>query len=245
MSVIMTYLPYVLVGMLCLIVALIVLSYGLVVFFQTTVEDSTLFFNQFNKQAHHILAKYGDCVVRTVYLVRQPFTKTVSFCLNLLTGYQYQQQIEQSAHGFPYHSLIVCEVTLSNGQCKWVVLEKNSCIYLSDTVCTHPSQEMMRLRIAPEKQCTLSKLLQRTRHRMGDEAFFNWRLYTNNCKAFTKEILQTLGENNSRTRHFLFRDRKVLKAFVPSDFTIHIIHCACVVYNILIKYVYDHLSEVC
>jgi len=118
-----------------------------------------------------------------------------------------------------------------------LLLEKNNCINICENFFISGSQEIKRLKIKSNKY-TINSILNRTQERLGNDKYFNWHLYKNNCQEFTKEILKTIGKYNKKYKHFIFRD-KLMKLIIPSDFTLHFGNCLCVFYNVVEKYIYD------
>jgi hypothetical protein len=206
--------------------------------FKRNIEDSNIFFYKYNNKSERILDLFGDYKLTKVYLIRQPLSNIISFTLNLVTFFQYEKLIAESKDNFPYHTLLVFEVLLPNKTKKMILLEKNNCINLSDNFLVHSTQETIVFNIK-KKDLTLNHILQKTCDRIGNERFFNWNLYKNNCQEFTKEILDSIGIYTNKSKEFIFRD-KMFKLIVPSEITLHIGNCFCVIYNIIQKYIYDN-----
>jgi hypothetical protein len=218
-------------------ISFIIVSYFVIKFLKLNIDNNNIFFYQYNKQSKKILDLYGNCKLTKVYLIRQPFSKFISFLLNMLTLYNYEKLIKESQDNFPYHTLIVFEVKLDNGLKKMLLLEKNNCINISENFFINNCQEIKELKIK-NKQYTINYILNKTQHRLGNDKYFNWHLYKNNCQEFTKEILKTIGKYTTTNKEFIFRD-KLFKIIIPSEFTLHIGNCLCVFYNIVEKYIYD------
>ena len=68
-----------------------------------------------------------------------------------------------------------------------------------------------------------------TKDRMGNEKFFNWHLYRNNCHNITKEILITLKAYNKKNRDFICD--KYEKEIIP-EFNLYLINTIHNIYNI-------------
>jgi len=219
------------------IILFIIVSYFVLKFLKLSIDNNNILFYQYNKKSQKILDLYGDCKITKIYLIRQPFSKFITFLLNIFTFYNYKKLINESQDNFPYHSLIVFEVKLKNGFKKMLLLEKNNCINISENFFINNSQEIKQLRLK-NKHYTINSILNKTQTRLGNEKYFNWHLYKNNCQEFTKEILKTVRNYNTTNKEFIFRD-KLFKIIIPSEFTLHIGNCLCVFYNILEKYIYD------
>lgn len=236
------YIKYIIVFLLLFLVVstllFIVISYLILKILKLSIDDNNILFYQYNKKSKKILDLYGNCKITKVYLIRQPFSKTITFLLNIFTLYNYEKIINESHENFPYHSLIIFEVKLDNGMKKMLLLEKNNCINISDNFFINNTQEIKQLNIK-NKKLTINSILNITQARLGNERYFNWHLYKNNCQRFTKEILKTMGKYNKINKNFIFRD-KIISVIIPSDFTLHIVNCVCIFYNIVEKYIYDN-----
>jgi hypothetical protein len=217
-------------------ITFIIVSYFVLKFLKLSLDNNNILFYQYNKKSKKILDLYGNCKLTKIYLIRQPFSKFITFLLNVFTLYNYEKLINESQDNFPYHALIVFEVKLENGMKKMLLLEKNNCINISENFFINNSQEIKELKI--KKRYTINYILDKTQTRLGNEKYFNWNLYKNNCHEFTKEILRTIGKYNKMNKEFIFRD-KLFKIIIPSEFTLHIGNCLCVFYNIVEKYIYD------
>jgi hypothetical protein len=216
----------------------IIISYFIIKFLKLSLDDNNILFYHYNKKSKKILDLYGNCKITKIYLIRQPFSKTITFILNILTLYNYEKLIQESQDNFPYHCLMIFEVKLKNNMKKMLLIEKNNCINISDNFLINNTQEIKKLNLV-NKNLTINTILNTTQARLGNEKYFNWHLYKNNCQNYTKEILKTIGKYNKTNKTFIFRD-KLMNMITPSEFTLHIGNCVCVICNIIEKYVYDN-----
>jgi hypothetical protein len=216
----------------------IIASYIILKILKQSLDNHNIFFYQYNKKSQKLLDLYGDYKLTNIYLIRQPFSKIITFGLNIFTLFQYNKLITESQDNFPYHTLLIFEIKLTNGIKKLLLLEKNNCINICENFLISGSQEIKRLNIK-KNTYTINAILNKTQQRLGNKTFFNWHLYKNNCQEFTKEILKTLGKYNKIHKDFIFRD-KLFNIIIPSDFTLHVGNCLFVIYNIIEKYIFDN-----
>jgi hypothetical protein len=214
-------------------------SYVILKFFKTNIDYDNIFFYQYNKKSKSIIDLYGKYKVKNIYLIRQPFNKCVSFLINVFTLYNYEKLINKSSDNIPYHTLLVFEILLDNGANKMLLLEKNNCINISENFYINKTQEIKKINIA-KRNLTMNEILDKTKDRLGYEKYFNWHMYKNNCQNFTKEILKSVNKYNKTNKDFIFRD-KIFKIIIPSEFTLHMLNCFFIFYNIIEKYIYDTL----
>ena len=58
--------------------------------------------------------------------------------------------------------------------------------------------------IIKNNKFTINYILNTTQERLGNEKFFNWNLYKNNCHLFTKEILKTISKYTKKIKNLFF-----------------------------------------
>lgn len=212
--------------------SIIVITYFLVKFLKFNLEDNNVFFNKFNKQSELILQKYGDFKISKLYVVRQPLNKFIRFGINLLTFNEYERIVNKDPNNEGFHLAFVFELQLPNEKLnkkKLILLEKNNSINISDTFIMDSKQEYIKISL-PKKNKTLNSFVLKTIEKIGEEKFFNWNLFSNNCQMFTKISLESNNCYKTKYDEFIFRD-KSLTAITPSEFTKHITYCLCFVYN--------------
>ena len=215
----------------------IVCSYLVLKVLKIGIDNNNILFYQYNKKSQKIINAYGDHKITKIYLVRQPLSKIITFWLNILTLYNYEKLINETHENFPYHIVLLVEIKLQNGMRKLLLIEKNNCINIYENFLINQLQDIKTINLK-NKNYTINSILNTTQTRVGNEKFFNWNLYKNNCQEFTKEILKTIGNYNKTNKKYIFRD-KLFKLIIPSDFTLHIGNCLCVIGNIIEKYIYD------
>lgn len=226
------------IGIIFLFFSLLVIAIITYIIFKITeisIESTNIFFYAYNKQCLIMLDKYGNCPIKNIYLIRQPFGKLINFGLNIITLYQYDKLVNSSEDCFPYHPAFIFEIIYQN-QIKLLLVEKNNCIHITDNFMIHQQDEMIPLKIKSNNILnTLDSILDKTRSRIGDMKFFNWNLFENNCQSFTKEILITLHKYTNKYKQFVKKD-KIIKLYKPSDFALHLFHFSVIILNFIEKY---------
>ncbi len=236
---------------ICSIIVFIIVSYFLIKLLKIGIDDNNVLFYNYNKGCQRLLDLYGDCELTKIYLVRQPLSKPINFLLNLLTLFNYDKMLSQTKHMFPHHIKFVIEVKLTNGFRKWLVLEKNNCVNISEYFYVNETQEMKLISLpvkgngkdAKKKKYTLNNILKTTQQRIGVNKFFNWHIYKNNCKAFITEVLKSIGKYNKKHHDFIFGDipmDKLMNVIVPTELASHIVNSLVNITNLFEKYILDN-----
>ena len=228
---------------ICVLVSFILfvlLSYFILKFFKLALDDNNILFYQYSKKCKRLLEIYGDLKIKKIYLLREPLSNFITFLLNILTFYNYNKLITESQDNFPYHCSIIFEIELPNKIKKFLLLEKNNSINICENFLINNSQQLKTIPLnIKNKKYTINSILKTTQKRLGNEKFYNWHVYKNNCQEFVKEILITVNKYNMANKNYILCSNKVINFFIPSEFTVHIINCSCVVYNLFEKYVLD------
>jgi hypothetical protein len=160
-----------------------------------------------------------------------------------VTFFQYNRYISESQENYPYHTGIIFEIKQGKN-IKFLLLEKNNCVNISETFLMHKTNEVKKMRV-PTDKLTLNKLLKKTKKRIGNNKFFNWDIHKNNCQTFTNEILKSIYDcetNYSSKNHhseFIFRD-KLLNLFQFSDFSLYVVNSFCIIIKFVETYILDH-----
>lgn len=216
---------------MCLFISLVFVSYICYKYLKYNVENNDVLFYKHSSENLRMIDKYGDFQIKKLYIIRQPLSKIVTLVLNLSTLYKYEKWIKESEDYMPYHTLIVCEIELNDGMKKWIMIEKNNRINITDTFLLSTNQDMKMLPI--NNQLTIKRLLAKTQNRMKDK-FFRWHIHKNNCQEFTKQLLKSAEVYTQSAKEFITKD-KLIDYILPSELTIHTINCLCIFYNIFEK----------
>ena len=171
--------------------------------------------------------------------------------MNIVTLFKYDKIVNESEENFPYHTMLLLEVKLPNednkNKVKLLLLEKNNCITINDNFVLSQGIHIEEVQIKrteeeekeKEKEKKLLKnFLEETRIRMGNENFFNWHLFQNNCQEFTKELLITHGSYDEYYKKIIFSN-KIFQLLPPSDFFYCAFNCISITYNFLEKYIFE------
>ena len=233
----------ILIVIIFIILIVIVITFITIKIFEMSL-DRMVFFYDYNKLCKKILKKYGDCEINKIYLVRRSLSTIYIFLLNLITLFQYDEMVNQSEENFPYHTMILIEVKLENNKIKWLLLEKNNCITMNDNFILTRGMEVEQVMMnkkkynKKEKKIYLKSFLEETRNRMGNEKFFNWHLFENNCHEFTKQLLITIEKYDDYHKKIIFSD-KMFELLKFPEFVYCGFNCLCIFYIFLEKYIFE------
>jgi len=193
-------------------------------------------FNDYSKETRQILNEYGKYKISKFYLVKEPIGKLLLTMLNIGTLYEYQRITEQNDDFVVHHASIIVKIKLPNNLNKFLLIEKNPTMVISEKFCINKLQNIKS--IGRTKKYTLNKILNMTKTRIGNKKFFNWHFHTNNCQDFVKEILITLRKSHVMDN---FMDHtKISNWLYSSQFNVYTIKFFLTISNIIEKYFFKY-----
>ncbi len=187
------------------------------------------YFNNYTNKCIETLNKYGNLPIKNIYLTRQPINYYVLKLFNIISLFEYEKKLKKYIEQnkcksfFHFHTSVIVEIELPNKFRKFIIIDKSNYINISANNKTYQNQDIIKINRKKNK-LTLNTLLENTRKRLGNDKYFNWHLYNNNCLKFTKEILISLNKKNKKYYNFIYKDN-FSTTYKSSDFKLHILNC--------------------
>jgi hypothetical protein len=153
--------------------------------------------------------RHGNHKITDIKLCKEVVSENTEFLLKALAGKNTWEEAKKK-YGFDrfYHLFMI--VTMENGS--KLHIEKNEVIRMSEAPRDCPDA----LNLGSPNAITVSELLDRTKQRIGNNDFFTYDPFRNNCQAFVKELLVTMGLLNNTSNEFLFQNVEGLREELPS-----------------------------
>jgi len=164
--------------------------------------------SQYPPQVRSILLRHGDHKIVDIKLCREVVSANTEFLLKALAGSNTWEDAKKK-YGFDkfYHLFMIA--TLEDGT--KLHIEKNEIIRVSPAPRPCPDA----LDLGPTN-ISLLELFEKTKTRIGDNRFFVYDPFGNNCQAFISELLKTINLWNETSRSFVYQDIEGLRAELPS-----------------------------
>lgn len=165
------------------------------------------FGSQYAPQVKRMLEQYGNQKIVNIKLCRQIVSKNNEILLQVLAGKKTWEDAKRK-NGFDkfYHLFLIA--TLENGQMLHV--EKNDVIRIS--AAPGPCPESYNV---GNTDLTLNELLEKTRMRIGNNNFFVYDPFSNNCQQFIKQLLTTANLYDAGAKDFVYQDIVGLRDDIP------------------------------
>jgi hypothetical protein len=218
-----------------ILILLIVGSYIILKLLQISIDNSNIFFYTLNKKSTIILNTYGNYNIKKVYIIKQPIRHFIILICDFITLFNYSAILNKSEN---YHTSLLFEIDY-NGNKKFILLEKNNSINLTDNFLISGSSKLKQVKLN-KKNMSLNTLLEKTKQNIGLKNFYSWNIAENNCLEFTKNILQTLDVYNSKYEKYIYKNN-ILMNYKPTELIIHTFNTLCSIVNILERYFYENI----
>lgn len=160
------------------------------------------------------LKEYGDYMIEDMTIYRTPLDSLIKLALNGLTFGKWSTLMKKFGFDKFYHLALVITIRVGNHQ-KKIIIEKNEVINVSTAYKTSANTESLSIRGNFHGR-TISDLLLRTRRAIGDDTYYLYDAFSNNCQYFIRYILQSNGLLSEEADQFLFQDIAKLSQELPN-----------------------------
>lgn len=146
--------------------------------------------NKFSAKVKAILDKHGNDQIHSITIVRTPISSMIKYALETVSWKTIQ-----------YDKLFHLSL-IFNGN---ILIEKNSLI--SMTIHPHINSESDVVSFDyPHQHVTINQFIQGALSQMGEQKFFAYSAYDNNCQHFLLNLLQANGLANEELSRFIKQD---------------------------------------
>jgi hypothetical protein len=141
--------------------------------------------NDFSPKVQNILKSVGDIPIQSAILIRYPLPSLLTTALNIIN---FKSQ--------PFDKLFHLAIVLLLSTGTKVILEKNEQINMDITTNHRIHKGIEELAVNNISNKTINTILSNTKSAMGENKFYSYSAYDNNCQYF---ILNLLKSNNLET----------------------------------------------
>jgi hypothetical protein len=165
--------------------------------------------SQYPPDVKNIISRHGSHKIVNIKLCREVVSKNIELLLKAIAGPNTWEEAKRK-NGFDkfYHLFMI--VTMENGSKLHV--EKNEIMRISENPRACPNALDLG---PPQREMTVSDLLNATRQRMGDTNFFTYDPFQNNCQSFVENLLKSMYLWSNESKDFVFQDIRGLRAELP------------------------------
>ena len=159
----------------------------------------------FTNQSKAILGKYGKGVVVKLVIIRQPIMGVLDTIINTISFGTFQKAKQKYGYDKLFHLQLAAYVKVGRGVTK-IVLEKNETVDMSVSTEHVQTGDKEFLIVPFEKTFTLEHMVNTAREQQGDQRFFEYDPFKNNCQWFISYLLHAEELYGPKEKAFLFQD---------------------------------------
>ena len=156
--------------------------------------------NDYNNKSKTTINKYGNKFINAMSIYRTPLSSKVNTFLNLLSFGKLDSIKKKYGFDEFFHLALVCNIENKNIMC-----QKNSVVDITENYKTTQLTEIFNIDMKG-KQFTLNDMLNKTRERMGDQAYFEYDMLSHNCQNYVGNLLQSEGLLSDDAKNFIYQD---------------------------------------
>ena len=168
--------------------------------------------NDYPPKAREVIAKYGDGVVESLMLRRQPIQSFINTALNFISKGKWNEVRQKYSYDKLFHLSLIASVKMPNGDLQQIIIEKNEVINISDSFSSASSVQFMQV---PVPCCvTLQEFLKKGEVAMGSN-YFIYDPFTANCQMYLKGLLDANDLSTPETTAFILQPMEELVKELP------------------------------
>lgn len=167
----------------------------------------------YDNKTSKTLLKVGNIPITKLEIYKAPITKIFQDMLNTLSLGKWEEKMKKYGFDKFYHLGLIA--TLENGE-KYIVEKLDRPSVSQDFDLSKPDLELMNVPLNG-KQITIYKMLEDARKAVGDQTFFEYNSFKNNCQSFVRMLLQNQNLYTDREKDFFFQDISEMIKELPEE----------------------------
>jgi len=169
--------------------------------------------NKYNNVSTKTMKDFGNNNILELKIMRTPINSMIDKAFNLLSLNKWDSLKQKYGFDKLFHLSLVATVR-DKDNLKNIIMEKNEVVNVSTAYKVEPTTQFFKINNI--KTITINQLLENARQKIGDNLFFSYDAFKNNCQFFIKYLLESSGLLTSEAQNFLFQDLKELVKELPS-----------------------------
>lgn len=164
----------------------------------------------YNNLSKKTIADYGNVPIKQLYIMRAPVQSMLNNIINFVSLGKWNELKQKYNFDKLFHLSLVAR--LENG--KSIIMEKNEVLNITPEFKNEKDAET--LDIPFNGQLTINQILDTARKNVGDQTFFLYDAFKNNCQYFIKYLLEGQNLYSEQAKNFLFQDLQQIYEGLPS-----------------------------
>lgn len=168
----------------------------------------------FSPSARDMIAKYGNGLISSVIVRRVPIQSALHTAFELVTLGKWSKARAEENQDKLFHLGVVLQLRQPGLAPKWILVEKNEVVNVGEPKGRTTETEDQRCQVP--KDTTLSEFLEKSIKSVGDERFFKYDPFKNNCQDFVALCLRANGVYTPDVEAFVKQPIDSLLSRLPS-----------------------------
>ena len=164
----------------------------------------------YSPSVRRYLEANGNKKIVSLLVVRAPVQSAITTALSWLSLGKFEEAQKKEGYDHFYHLSLIG--TYEDGS--KVMMEKLAQISIKG--CSGPPAGAETMAVGKILPLTLNKLLDKARKSAGDQGWFEYGAFDNNCQKWVGEVLQAVNRYSGETKKFAFQDVSTLIKSQPS-----------------------------
>lgn len=170
--------------------------------------------DKFNNTSNKTIMAYGNNIIKELEIMRTPINQMFHKIFNLITFNKWDEIRKKYNYDKLFHLALVATINVG-GVDKKVLMEKNEVVNIDTDIRVQSDTETFKVPLQG-KSLKIIDLLDNARNAVGNNTFFDYDAFTNNCQFFIRYLLQYSGLLTPDAEAFLFQDLKDVVKELPS-----------------------------
>ena len=174
-------------GLTLMIILWGIITWNVLKWFKINILETELnYYNEYSLIEKELIKKYGELKVNRMYLILEPIGLVASLLVTVMSGLKLVRETVLE------HICIMVELKTEDGEIKKVFIDKRNRLELTLNYNINSDQEIKLIKLKKNKY-TLNEILCKTKEIMGEERFYNYHYYNNNCHDLSIGVLKSVN----------------------------------------------------
>ena len=156
-----------------------------------------------------MLEQYGNETITKLIMYRKPIGEYLNVVINAVSLGKWNQLVKKAGYDKFFHLSLIAEVKGEK-----LNIEKTDVVSISKDIPEGAGTESQDVPL-DGKSFTLNELMAKTRDNMGDQAFFEYDGFKNNCQVFVSNLLKSVGLYGAKEKAFAYQPIKEIIDELP------------------------------
>tara|TARA_B100001093_G_C26848533_1_gene1023983 strand:+ start:653 stop:1498 length:846 start_codon:yes stop_codon:yes gene_type:complete len=174
-----------------------IIAWNVLKWFKINILETELYYyNKYSLIEKELIKDYGELKVNRMYLIQEPIGIMASLMAVMMSSLKLLRDADME------HIFIMVELKTKEGEIKRVIIDKGSRLELNLNYNMNSDQKMKLIKLKKNKY-TLNEILDNTKAIMGEDRYYNYHYYNNNCHDLSIGVLKSVDCMNDKLEKYI------------------------------------------